>query len=57
MRVYGEGWRRKKGREEEGAWAGCQMDACARACGRWGKVVEERARRGREEGGDGTTDE
>ena len=57
MRVSGEGRRGKKGRGEEGAWAGCQMDACARACGRWGKVVEERARRGREEGGDETTDE
>jgi hypothetical protein len=33
------------------------MDVCARACGRWGKVVEERARRGREEGGDETKDE
>jgi hypothetical protein len=33
------------------------MDARARARGRWGKVGEERARRGREEGGDETTDE
>ena len=49
----GRGW----WRGEEGAWAGCQMDVCARACGRWGKVVEERARRGREEGGDETKDE
>ena len=47
----------ENGKKEEGAWAGCQMDACARACGRWGKVVEERARRWREEGGDETTDE
>jgi hypothetical protein len=33
------------------------MDVCARACGGWGEVVEERARRGREEGGDETKDE
>ena len=57
VRVVGNGTDVCVGEEEEGAWAGCQMDVCARACGWWRKVVEERARRGREEGGDETKDE